>query len=400
MPLFQPVNPTNNSPRTQTVNYVDSTGTNYFGGGPRGVAPGGGVVGAQMTMDQYNYAMDHQKEYMAQPEAHLNGPVTVMHGDPGVRVSGRPYLWDAEAEKSLVRQDPNVSFSNTAQVNNAGMQQGMNPSTQNYGNNSSGANSFMNSFQGILGSLGGMSGLTSGVGSAGNSMGIGSTMNNGYSNQSNGSTILNNGSSINQQQPQQGYAMTPSQQSNVMGLSQLQNDFQQSYDPNGMQQLSSGDITQMIQENPMYKAQFDSGLQAIQRQYAAGGSLASGQSLAAAQNFGTQLAGSVYQALLGNLSNLSAQTGSLTGQYSSQLANNASTLYNSSIAPAQARSSASLNAGNLQGQAAIQNSINKTQASIATAQNMTNSSIASSQSSQSGQYGLGQAAGALVGGFF
>ncbi len=375
--------------RQNSTNYLNAAGTNYFGGAN---TPGGGVVNAQMTPEQARW---YATEYNKQPEYHRTGDVTVMAGGPGVRVSGRQEMGGDGAN---VISDPNVTVGGPGGRPPIG------------GAGQGGAYDIASALQNLFGSAGSSvnnaGGNSSSQGSSGNSIADSFRSILGQGGYNAGSSVQNTQGTSNTQNTNQQGTNTPTdtQSATAVQLQQLQNEMQSSYDPNGMSQMSQSEITNMIQQNPMYQAQYDSGLQAINRTAAAGGYLASGQSLRAASDFGTSLAGSVYQSLLSNLGNLTAQTSPLQQQYSSQTATNSGVNYQASVAPAQARSSAALATGTLQGQKGLQDSINKTQASIATSQNMTNASITnannSAASSASTMGGLGNIAGTVVGGLF
>lgn len=173
--------------------------------------------------------------------------------------------------------------------------------------------------------------------------------------------------------------------------------FQYNYDANGAKPVTSEDITTQVQQNPEYKAAFDSGMQAINRSAAAGGMLSSGNTLKAASDFGTQLAGTVYGDMYSRLAGLQSQTVPVAQQAASNQMNNAGSVYNAAIAPQQARSSALLGVGNLQGQTANNQAQLNQQAAIANQQAKLQADLGNQQAKAQSSGGFGQVAGSLTG---
>lgn len=174
--------------------------------------------------------------------------------------------------------------------------------------------------------------------------------------------------------------------------------FQYNYDVNGAKAVTSEDITTQVQNSPEYKASYDSGMQAIERAAAAGGMLSSGNTLRAASDFGTQLSGTVYGNLYSRLAGLQSQTVPVAQQAASNQMQNAGSTYNAAIAPQQARSSALLGVGNLQGQTSNNQAQLNQQAAIANQQAKLQADLGNQQAAQSSGSGLGSIAGALTGG--
>lgn len=178
----------------------------------------------------------------------------------------------------------------------------------------------------------------------------------------------------------------------------LMQNFQYNYDANATQKMSNADITKMIQTNPEYVANYESGVQTIQRMAAAGGMLSSGNTLKAAADFGSQLSGTVYGNLYDRTAALAGQTQGVAATAASNQMTNAGTSYQAQVAPAQARSSALATVGNLQGQTAIQQAQLQAQAAIANQQAQLNASMQNAQTNASNSSGIGQIAGVIGGG--
>lgn len=192
-------------------------------------------------------------------------------------------------------------------------------------------------------------------------------------------------------------------------LQSLAQDFQYGYNPDANQAISAADITKQIQSNPEYIAQYDSGMQAIQRAAAAGGMASSGNVLRAASDFGSQLAGTVYGDLYNRTAALTGQAVGVTTQAASNQMQNAGTMYQSNIAPASARSSAMGQVGTLQGQTATNQAQLQMQASVANQQSQLQAAMANAgsinsanqfnaQNAQSNSAGIGSIFGTIGGG--
>lgn len=192
----------------------------------------------------------------------------------------------------------------------------------------------------------------------------------------------------------------PSQNDYQIGqqVQDMMQNFQYQFSPTANQKMSPDDINQMIQTNPEYTAAFDTGLKAIQRSAAAGGMLSSGNTLKASADFGQQLAGTVYGDLYTRLAGLQSQTVPVAQQAAQNQIQNANTTYNAAIAPQQARSSALLNVGGLQGQTANNQAQLNQQAAIANQQAKLQADLGNQQAQMQSSGGFGQIAGSLAGG--
>lgn len=173
--------------------------------------------------------------------------------------------------------------------------------------------------------------------------------------------------------------------------------FQGQYNVQGQQALSPQQINTMVQTNPEYTASYDSGMQAVTRAAAAGGMLSSGNTLKAASDFGSQLAGTVYNDIYSKLQGLQTNTLPVAQQAAANQAANASTTYSAATAPAQARSSAMLATGQLQGQTAQMQAQLNNQVAMANAQNQLSAAQSNQQASMQSGSGLGSIAGAVTG---
>ncbi len=169
-------------------------------------------------------------------------------------------------------------------------------------------------------------------------------------------------------------------------IQSFNDEFKSNYDPNLPKAFTPGEVSDLIQANPEYKASYDSGMQALNRTAAAGGMLSSGNAMRAAADFGTQLAGTVYKDLLQNTASLTGQASGVAAQNAQQTAQNAMGGYQAQTAPQQYRSSALMQIGQNQKDAAITNAQLQTQVSMANA-----------QASQQNSAGMGQLAGAVGG---
>src|SRR5690606_30712037 len=105
--------------------------------------------------------------------------------------------------------------------------------------------------------------------------------------------------------------------------------------------------------------------------------------LRAASDFGTQLAGTVYSNLYNRLAGLQTNTLPVAQQAAANQAQNAASIFNTATAPAQARSSAMLQTGNLKGQTAIQQAQLNQQAAIANQQAQLQAAMSNQQAQQS-----------------
>lgn len=165
-------------------------------------------------------------------------------------------------------------------------------------------------------------------------------------------------------------------------------------DINRPQGFTGEEVMEQIQATPGYQAQFEQGMQALTRQQAAAGNVASGAAMLQAQQFGQGLAGTVYQNQLANLGQLAGITMPVTQQQIAQTSSGNQFATQLGLMPAQASQQAYNLGGQGLLQAGLSNAQSKTQASIANAQAQTQASAANAQLQQQQQ---GQMLGLLGG---
>lgn len=185
---------------------------------------------------------------------------------------------------------------------------------------------------------------------------------------------------IMSQMQQTASSLGPQYANIAQGLSSIQSQFGAGYSQQAQSAWSPEVIQAKLEADPGYQFRFNQGMQALNRSAAAGGNLLSGNTLAAAQEFGQGIASQEYNNTVNRLQNMvqmqapgmNQQAGLLqnAGQYLSQTGQQ---LGAASGDVYKDMAQAGQNASNLQGQALLQN--NQFQSQVAQQTNMQNAQM-------------------------
>lgn len=141
--------------------------------------------------------------------------------------------------------------------------------------------------------------------------------------------IANNTALAQQQSAQQAYDSQVQQiqlqnmgsSQTVNSLQQLYNNYQANYSTDSQAGYTPAQTNAVLAATPGYQFALDSGAQAVARSGAASGMLQSGNTGAALQEFGQNLAQGTYNSYMANLQNISSQGSIATGQISANQVN-------------------------------------------------------------------------------